>query len=94
MNENRTPTELIIGIYALIKNTIEEREKTLYSAENHILEWSLIAASLVTSYAKTDYEIPLKAQSFCLDLVRCGPVVSEDMSGEGYEIEWVFHWTL
>lgn len=90
MNENRTPTELIIGIYALIKNTIEEREKTLYSAENHILEWSLIAASLVTSYAKTDYEIPLKAQSFCLDLTRCGPVVSEDMSGNGYEIEWVF----
>jgi hypothetical protein len=90
MNENRTPTELIIGIYALIKSTIEEREKTLYSAENHILEWSLIAASLVTSYAKTDYEIPLKAQSFCLDLTRCGPVVSEDMSGNGYELEWVF----
>ena len=90
MNENRTPTELIIGIYALIKSTIEEREKTLYSAENHILEWSIIAASLVTSYAKTDYEIPLRAQSFCLDLTRCGPVVSEDMSGNGYELEWIF----
>jgi len=52
MNENRKPEELLIGIYAAIKNTIEKREKTLYSAENHILEWSLIAASLVNSYFK------------------------------------------
>ncbi len=90
MNENRKPEELLVGIYAAIKNTIEKREKTLYSAENHILEWSLIAASLVNSYFKTDYEIPHEAQSFCLDLAQCRPMVNSDMYGENYEIEWVF----
>ena len=89
MNENRKPAELLVGIYTAIKNTIEKREKTLYSPENHILEWSLIAASLVTSYFKTDYEIPHDAQSFCLDLAQCRPMVNHDTSDESYEIEWV-----